>query len=102
MIHVVAEIELKPGKRPEFLTLFKEHVKKVRQEKGCVAYAPMVDASGEPPAARAPRENVVTILEEWQSLEDLQAHLKAPHQAEFFKRTGDMRAAGRVSVLTEA
>jgi quinol monooxygenase YgiN len=102
MIHVVAEVELKPGQRQKFLTLFKAHVAKVRLEKGCVAYGPMVDAAGAPMARHAPRENILTILEQWRSLEDLQAHMQAPHQVEFFKKTGDMRAGGRVEILQEA
>jgi quinol monooxygenase YgiN len=102
MIHVVAEIELKPGCRAEYLKMFKAHVPKVRAEKGCVAYAPVVDAVGAPMAGHPPRENVVTIVEQWQSLADLEAHSRAPHQAEFRKQAGHLVAKGRVEVFQEA
>jgi quinol monooxygenase YgiN len=102
MIHVVAEIELKPGCREEYLKLFKAHVVKVRAEVGCVAYAPTIDAAGAPMAAHPPRENVVTILEQWQTLADLQAHAQAPHQLAFRKQVGHLMSRGRVEVFQEA
>jgi len=102
MIHVVAEIELKPGKRQEFLEILQKHVLKVRQEKGCIAYAPMVDVASSPIGNRPPREAVVTILEQWESAGALKAHSQAPHQVEFFKATQAFRVSGRVAVLEEA
>ena len=102
MIHVVAEITLKPGCREEFVKLFKAHVLKVRRESGCAAYAPVVDAPGAPMAGHPPRENVMTVIEQWESLEALAAHLQAPHQTEFFKKTGAMRVGARVEVMQDA
>lgn len=101
MIHVVAEIQLKEGCRAEYLKLFKAHVVKVRAEKGCVAYAPFVDA-GAAMVGHPPRENVVTILEQWQSLADLQAHSQAPHQTAFRTQAGHLMAGARVEVFEEA
>jgi quinol monooxygenase YgiN len=102
MVHVVAEIELKPGAREEYLKLFKAHVVKVRAEKGCAAYAPTVDMTGAPMTGHPPRDNVVTILEQWQTLADLQAHAQAPHQLAFRKQVGALMLKGLVEVLQEA
>jgi quinol monooxygenase YgiN len=102
MIHVIAEIELQPGRREEFLALFRAHVLKVRAEKGCLAYAPTVDAPGSALPGHPPRENVLTIVETWQTLADLEAHIRAPHQAEFMKRSGHLRAGARLEVLQDA
>ncbi len=35
------------------------------------------------PVQAAPRADVVTIIEAWESLEDLRTHLKAPHMLSY-------------------
>lgn len=35
MIHVVASVRVKPGKRPVFLEIFKVNAVTVRKEEGC-------------------------------------------------------------------
>ena len=79
MIHVIATIDLSPGRREDFLTAFHQLMPAVHAEKGCIEYGPTVDvASGlslQPPV----RENVVVVCEKWESLAALQAHLTAPH-----------------------
>ena len=50
MIHVLASIQVKPGKRNTFLEIFKTNVPNVLQEEGCVEYSPAVDIdAGLPP-----------------------------------------------------
>jgi len=44
MIHVVAIITAKPGKRAEILGHFRANVPTVRAEKGCIEYGATVDA----------------------------------------------------------
>ena len=44
MIHVVAVITARPGRRDEVLTHFHALVPEVRAEKGCIEYVPVVDA----------------------------------------------------------
>lgn len=85
MIHVVASIRVKPGSVPEFLEIFKSNVPRVRAEKGCLEYAPTIDVdSGLPPQHLD--ENRVTILEKWESLEFLHAHLRTPHMLAYRER----------------
>ncbi len=43
MIHVVAAIQLVPGRREDFLKEFKAIVPAVLAEKGCVEYVPTID-----------------------------------------------------------
>ena len=43
MIHVLASIQVKPGKRNAFLEIFKTNVPNVLQEEGCFEYSPAVD-----------------------------------------------------------
>ena len=46
MIHVVAIITAKPGKRDEVLKNFKANVPAVHAEKGCIEYGATVDTDG--------------------------------------------------------
>ncbi len=83
MIHVIATIELNAGCRKNFLKILNENVPKVRAEEGCLAYEPTVDVEPGLPIPVAVRENVVTIIEAWENLEGLHAHLKTPHMAAY-------------------
>ena len=86
MIHVLATIELEAGKRAEFLTHFHWVTTFVRAEDGCVEYGPTVDVQT-PFAAQPPlRPDVVVVVERWESLPKLQAHMAAPHMADYRER----------------
>lgn len=85
MIYVVVSTRMKPGKLQEFVDQFKTLAETVRKEKGCVQYVAAVDLeTGLPPQTLD--KDVVTILEKWESMEALQAHLATPHMADFFAR----------------
>ena len=79
MIHVIATIELKPSCREVYLKVLRDNVPDVKAEAGCLAYEPALDIDSGLPLQGAVRENVVTIVEAWESLEHLVAHLKTPH-----------------------
>ncbi len=81
MIHVIATIELNEGCREDFLKTLNENVPLVKAEEGCLAYEPTIDVEPGLPIPVAVRENVVTIIEAWENLEGLHAHLKTPHMA---------------------
>jgi quinol monooxygenase YgiN len=51
-------------------------------------------------AAQVPlREDVVIILEKWDSLDALRAHLQAPHMREYRGRVKDLVARVQLQVL---
>ena len=75
MIHVIATIEIVPGKREDYLKLFRKRLPAVRSEKGCIAYAPTVDVEAGIPVQPPVRKDVVVIVETWESLDALKAHL---------------------------
>jgi quinol monooxygenase YgiN len=79
MIHVIATIELQPNSREPYLNILKRNVPKVRAEAGCLQYEPAVDIDSGLPIQQNIRIDVVTIVEAWDSLEHLVAHLKTPH-----------------------
>ena len=102
MIHVIATFTLHPGKRNAFLREFHKVVPLVHREDGCITYQPTVDvASGidlQPPV----REHVVTIIEKWENLLALMAHLDTEHMAEFFAIAKPMIDDLTVHVMQDA
>lgn len=99
MIHVIATIELVEGKREAFLVEFRKIVPLVRAEKGCLEYGPTVDVSTSIPAQGPAREQVVTIVEKWESLEALLAHLGAPHMVEYRPKVKGFVVGSKLQVL---
>lgn len=101
MIHVIASVSIKQGRRPEFLDIFKANVPNVLQEKGCLEYRPTVDiAAGLDPQVLD--ENLVTIIEKWESLDDLRAHLTAPHMLDYRTKVSSMVEKVVLKVLEDA
>ena len=89
MIHVIAAITIAPGKRDDFIRAFKELTPKVHAEDGCIEYGATIDAET-PISAQIPaRSDVVVVVEKWESVPALEAHLAAPHMDEFRMAMGD-------------
>jgi quinol monooxygenase YgiN len=103
MIHVIATIEVAPGRRDDFLAAFQELVPDVRAETGCIEYGPAVDLAtkvGVPPAAV--RDNIVTVIEKWTSEEALSRHLDAPHMQRYRRTVKDLVASVVIRVMEPA
>jgi quinol monooxygenase YgiN len=102
MIHVIATIDLKPGCREQFLRAFHELVPDVKRESGCVEYLPTVDI--QTPIDRQPpvRPDAVVVVEKWESIEALQAHLKAPHMDDYRQKVKDLVSGSQLRILTDA
>jgi quinol monooxygenase YgiN len=83
MIFVVATIELIEGKRYDFVERVRKLVPQVRAEKGCVEYSPAIDFPSGIKGQVPQGENVVVMMEKWQDLKSLEAHLTAPHMLEY-------------------
>ncbi len=99
MIRVVAILTAKPGRREEFLALFKANVPAVLEEKGCIEYMPVVDAEG---SAAKLGPDVAVIIETWEDFAALEAHRVAPHMLAFGKATREMLASRTIHVLSPA
>jgi quinol monooxygenase YgiN len=101
MINVIASIHIKEGRLSEFVEIFKSNIPNVLEEKGCIEYVPTVDfPTGLPPQEL--NENVVTVMEKWDSLEDLQAHLSAPHMLAYKDKVKGIVEKLSLKVLVEA
>lgn len=101
MIHVIAHIQLKPGTRERFLAEFRQIVSAVRAEAGCLEYGPTVDAATDI-ANQHRDENLVTIVEKWESVEHLKAHLAAPHMVEYRPKVQEFIERATLHVLEPA
>jgi quinol monooxygenase YgiN len=102
MIHVIATIEINEGKRDAFLQEFHRLVPLVRAEAGCLEYGPTVDEPANLPRQIPIRDNVVTVIEKWESLAALNAHLQAAHMAEYRIRVKDLVRGAQLQILRPA
>lgn len=102
MIHVLATITTKPGKRDALLTEFQRIVPLVHAEAGCLEYGPAVDVASGLSVQAALRENVVVIIEKWESLPALKAHTQAPHMIEYRTNVRDFVENVQLQILTPA
>ena len=101
MIHVIATIELVPGKRDDFLTEFHKIVPHVLAEEGCLDYGPTVDVETTLPNV-TPRPNVVTVVEQWDGMDELEAHLVATHMVEYRKIVKEWVVGSQLQILAPA
>jgi quinol monooxygenase YgiN len=99
MIHVIATIRTAAGRRDDVLAAFGQLVPLVRAEAGCLEYGATVDVEagidGQPPV----RDDVVTVVEKWESAAELRDHLAAPHMLEHRDRVKDLVVGVEIRVL---
>jgi len=101
MINVIASIEVKKGRVSEFLEIFKKNIPNVLKEKGCVEYLPTIDVpTGLPPQEL--NENIVTIIEKWDSTEALQTHLSTPHMIAYGREVKNLVEKVSIKILKQA
>lgn len=101
MINVIASIRLKPDSLAEFLRIFKSNVPTVREEKGCIEYFPAIDVDVSLPAQHLDAD-VVTVIEKWESVEDLKDHLSSPHMATYRESVKNLVESVSLKVLQES
>ena len=63
MIHVIAVITAKPGKRAEVLAAFNANVPAVRAEQGCIEYGAAVDANPALPVQTRYGDDTFVVVE---------------------------------------
>jgi quinol monooxygenase YgiN len=102
MIHVIAILTAKPGMRGAVLDAFRANMPAVHAEKGCVEYAPAIDAEGASAIQTRLGPDSFVVIEKWESLEALRAHAASPHMAAYAARTRDMIASRVIHVLSPA
>lgn len=99
MIHVLAQVETTNGHRSDFLAEFAKVAILVRQEAGCIEYGAAIDTATDIPVQQKLGENAVMIVEKWDSVDHLKAHLVAPHMTEYRVRIKPFVQSVRLQVL---
>jgi len=100
MVTVIASIRLK-GERELFLDILNANVPAVRKEQGCLEYFAAVDVETGL-SSQILDENTVTIIEKWQDLAALAAHLAAPHMLEYREKVKNLVEDVSLKVLQQA
>jgi quinol monooxygenase YgiN len=99
MIHVIATIQLAPGTREAFLKEFCKVTGHVRAEDGCLEYGAAVDEPTSLAAQEPVGDDVVVVVEKWESVAALEAHVTAPHMTDYRERVRDYVESVRLTVL---
>jgi len=102
MIHVIAIITAKPGKREEVLKHFRANTPAVRAEKGCIEYGAAVDADPSLPVQTKYGPETFVVVEKWESIDALKAHAAAPHMAAYGAKTKELLASRVIHILSPA
>ena len=100
MIHVIAVITAKPGKREEVLRHFRANVPAVRAEKGCIEYGAAVDFQPPLPVQAAYGTDTFVVVEKWESIDALKAHAAAPHMQAYGAKTKELLASRVIHILS--
>lgn len=99
MIHVLAQVETVPGYREDFLAEFAKVAVLVRQELGCIEYGAAIDVPTDISVQNLLGENGVMIVEKWESVDHLKAHLVANHMTDYRVRVKPFVQSVRLQVL---
>ena len=102
MIHVLAIVTAKPGMRDRILDAFRANVDAVRAEQGCLAYQAVVDVRDAAPGFAQFGPDSFVVVEQWSSLEALQAHAVAPHMKAYASKVKELTANRAIHVLEPA
>ena len=100
MIHVVAVLTARPGKREEVLEHFRANVPNVLAEKGCIEYGAAIDADPALPVQKKWGPDTFLVIEKWENMEALAAHGTAPHMAAFGAKVKELLAGRAVHILS--
>ena len=102
MIHVIAVIAAKPGKRAEILAHFRANVPACRAEQGCIEYGPAVDAENALAFQTKVGPDTFLVVEKWDSMDALKAHAAAPHMAAYAAKVKELIATRTIHILQPA
>jgi quinol monooxygenase YgiN len=100
LIHVIAVITAKPGKRAEILQHFRANVPNVHKEKGCIEYGAAVDAENALAFQTKWGTETFLVVEKWESMDALKAHAAAPHMAAYGAKTKELIANRVIHILS--
>ena len=98
MIHVVAVIKAKTGKRNAILSAAENNLASVLAESGCIEYSLVFDADfGAFQTELGP--DTFLVIEKWRDAAALKAHTSAPHMVRNSQKTKDWIESRVIHVL---
>lgn len=101
MIHVIAIITALPGKRSEILEAFHANIPAVLAEKGCIEYRPVIDVEDAGKIQSKLGADTFTVIEKWETMEDLGAHAQSAHMAAYGKQVADRISDRKIHVFED-
>lgn len=102
MLHVIAIVTAKPGRREAILEAIRGNLPAVRAEKGCIEYGPAIDAESIGPFQTKAGPDTIFVIEKWSDADALRAHAAAPHMAAYAAKVKDLIASRTIHVLAAA
>ena len=102
MIHIVCTFIVKKGKMEEYMALSKKLRGHVLLEKGCVEYSFAREYKSSIAIQEEVNPDRVTLIEKWETAEDLAAHGEAPHMKEIGPGLRALRDSATARVMTTA
>lgn len=82
MIKVIAKLTIKEDKIETFKSGIPELVSETRKEDGCLSYQLFQDIKN---------KKILTFVEEWESMEALQKHMKSKHFQETMPKIAELQ-----------
>jgi quinol monooxygenase YgiN len=99
MIHVLASIRVKPGKRDILIEHINSNIPHVIKEKGCIEYNSTIDVDYHIDN-QTYDEHMVTIIEKWENFDTLKKHMHAPHMLSYRENVKDLVENTSLQILT--
>jgi len=99
MIHVVAVITAKAGKRDLIVEAYRANRAAVLAEKGCIEYVATVDAAGVPASKASFGPDTFVVVEKWETLADLKAHGASAHMAAYGAKVKEWTESRLIHIL---
>jgi quinol monooxygenase YgiN len=93
MLHVIVVMRIREGRMQDFLAACEELRPLVLAEAGCHGYEYTRDAVSPFNPEQPLEADRITLLERWESLEALKAHLETPHMKAAGAKMKGMRAS---------
>lgn len=100
MLTIIAEIQVHQGNRHKqnVIDAFEKITPAVLAEPGCHGYSLLVDAPLSLPF-QSVDANVIIMLEQWESIEHLNAHMQTAHMQAYQTEVKDDVAAVKIRIL---
>ena len=99
MIHVIATIKTNLGCKNKVLEALLAIQPKVLLEEGCLQYEPLDDVQSELPRQGRFRSDTIVLIEQWESVDHLKAHLATPLLKQYQKTVEDWVQSVSLQVL---